>query len=136
MANETLTTIVGNLTGDPLLAFTKAGVPVARFTVASNARVRDRDSGEWTDGDVLFLPCVAWRRPAENVAQALRKGIRVVVTGRLRQHHHQSANGGQRQTIELEVEDVGVSLRLASVVITRVLPEIAEPPIAKTDAIA
>jgi single-strand DNA-binding protein len=111
MSNETTTTVAGNLTADPGLRVTAAGRPVAQFTVASTSRVLDSASGEWRDGSTLFLHCTAWLRMAENVAESLRKGTRVVVTGRLQQRMYEIEEGQKRSTIELVAEDVGVSLR-------------------------
>jgi single-strand DNA-binding protein len=111
MANETIITVVGNLVGEPELRFTQSGAAVANFTVASTPRfVKD---GQWRDGDTLFLRCTIWREPAENVAESLTKGDRVVVTGRLRQRSYD--NDGQRRTVtELHVDEVGPSLRYAT----------------------
>jgi single-strand DNA-binding protein len=115
VSNETTTTVAGNLTADPELRVTATGRPVAQFTVASTSRVLDSTSGEWRDGSTLFLRCTAWLRMAENVAESLRKGTRVVVTGRLQQRAYESEDGQKRSTIELVAEDVGVSLRHAIV---------------------
>jgi single-strand DNA-binding protein len=114
MSVET-TTVAGNLTADPELRFTTAGGPVARFTVASTSRVQDNSSGEWRDGDTLFLRCTVWRRTAENVVESLRKGNRVVVTGRLQQRTYETDDGQRRSTIELVADEVSVSLRHAIV---------------------
>jgi single-strand DNA-binding protein len=111
MSNETTTTVVGNVTADPELRETGSGVPVATFTVASTSRVRDGQSGEWRDGETLFLRCSAWRRTAENVAGRIRKGDRVVVTGRLRQRTFETDAGQRRSTIELMADEVALSLR-------------------------
>jgi len=119
MSNQTTMTVAGNLTADPELRFTAAGVPVAQFTVASTSRVRDSASGEWRDGDTLFIRCTAWRRTAENVVESLGKGTRVVVTGRLQQRAYETEDGQKRSTIELAAEEVSVSLRHA---VVRVLP--------------
>lgn len=119
MTGETSITVVGNLTADPELRFTPSGAAVTNFTVASTPRVFDRDSGEWRDGDPLFLRCGLWRQPAENVAESLQRGSRVIVTGRLRQRSFQTKDGDKRAVIELEVEDVGASLRYATARITR-----------------
>ena len=96
MSGDTAITLVGNLTADPELRFTQSGVPVAGFTVASTPRIFDRASGEWKDGDALFLRCTLWRQPAENVAETLTKGARVIVTGRLRQRSYDTREGEKR----------------------------------------
>jgi single-strand DNA-binding protein len=115
MSNETSTTVAGNLTADPELRFTGSGVPVAHFTVASTSRVHDSSSGQWRDGDTLFLRCTVWRRMAENVAESLRKGARVVVTGRLQQRTYETDDGQKRSALELVADEVSVSLRHANV---------------------
>ena len=119
MANETITTIVGNLTADPELRFTPNGVAVANFTVASTPRTFDRQSGEWRDGDALFLRCTAWRDPAEHIAESLTRGDRVVVQGRLRQRSFETRDGDKRTVIELDVDEIGPSLRYATVKVTK-----------------
>ncbi|WP_017972412.1 single-stranded DNA-binding protein [Actinopolyspora halophila] len=111
---ETVTTVVGNLTADPELRFTASGAAVANFTVASTPRYYDRQSGEWTDGEALFLRCNIWRQAAENVAETLAKGMRVVVQGRLRQRSFETKEGGKRTVVEMEVDEVGPSLRYAT----------------------
>jgi len=115
MSNETTTILAGNLTADPELRFTGSGVPVAHLTVASMSRVQDGTSGEWRDGDTLFLRCTVWRRMAEDVTESLRKGTRVVVTGRLQQRTYETDGGQKRSTIELIADEVSVSLRHATV---------------------
>lgn len=110
VSNETTATVVGNLTADPDLRQTSAGVPVATFTVASTSRVKDSSSGEWRDGETLFLRCSAWRRSAESVARSLGKGDRVVVTGRLRQSTFETDEGRRRSMIELIADEVALSL--------------------------
>jgi single-strand DNA-binding protein len=112
--NETTLTIVGNLTAEPELRYLPSGAARASFTVASTARRFDRQAGEWTDGDALFLRGVAWGPLAEHVAESLSKGDRVVVNGRLRQRSFETAEGQRRQVVELEVDDLGVSLRYAT----------------------
>src|SRR5206468_1578786 len=107
-------TIAGNLVDDPELRFTPAGQPVARFRVASTPRFRDNSTGEWKDGDSLFLTCNVWRQAAENVAESLTRGMRVVVTGRLRQRSFETREGEKRTVVELEVDEIGPSLRYAS----------------------
>lgn len=114
MAGETPLTIVGNLTADPELRFTPAGAAVANFTVASTPREYDRDSGEWKDGDALFMRCNIWREAAENVAESLTRGMRVVVTGRLKQRSYDTKEGEKRTVIELEVDEIGPSLKYAT----------------------
>jgi single-strand DNA-binding protein len=119
MAGETLITVVGNLTADPELRFTPSGAPVANFTVASTPRTFDRASGEWKDGDAMFLNCAVWRQPAENVAESLTKGMRVIVQGRLRSRSYETREGEKRTVFEVEVEEVGPSLRYATAKVTR-----------------
>jgi single-strand DNA-binding protein len=116
MAGETTITVIGNLTADPELRFTPSGAPVANFTVASTPRTFDKQSGEWKDGEALFLRCSIWRQPAENVSESLTKGARVIVTGRLRQRSYEpkDAPGEKRYVIELDVEEIGPSLRFAT----------------------
>lgn len=119
MAGETIITVVGNLTADPELRFTPSGAPVANFTVASTPRTLDRQSGEWKDGEAMFLNCQVWRQPAENVAESLTKGMRVLVQGRLRSRTYEAREGGKRTVFELEVDEVGPSLRYATAKVTR-----------------
>ncbi|MEA5153194.1 single-stranded DNA-binding protein [Raineyella sp.] len=119
MAGETVITVVGNLTADPELRFLPSGAAVANFTVASTPRTFDRQSGEWKDGDALFLNCSVWRQAAENVAESLRKGMRVLVQGRLRQRSYETQQGERRTVVELEVDEVGPSLRYATAAVTR-----------------
>ena len=114
MANDTQITIVGNLVEDPELRFTPNGQAVARFRVASTPRFRDQQSGEWKDGESLFLTCNVWRQAAENVAESLHRGSRVIVTGRLRQRSYETREGEKRTVIELEVDEIGPSLRYAT----------------------
>jgi single-strand DNA-binding protein len=114
MAGETTITVVGNLTADPELRFTQAGAAVASFTVASTPRTFDRASGEWKDGEALFLRCSIWRQAAENVAESLTRGMRVIVQGRLRQRTFDTKEGEKRSVIEMEVDEVGPSLRYAT----------------------
>ena len=118
MAGETIVTIVGNLTADAELRFTAAGVPVANFTVAATPRTFDRQSGEWRDGDALFMRCNIWRQGAENVAETLTRGMRVMVQGRLRQRSFEH-EGQKRTVVELEVDEVGPSLRYATAKVTK-----------------
>jgi single-strand DNA-binding protein len=118
-AGDTQITIAGNLVDDPELRFTPAGQPVARFRVASTPRFRDNASGEWKDGDSLFLTCNVWRQAAENVAESLQRGMRVIVQGRLRQRSYETKEGEKRTVYEIEVDDVGPSLRNASAKVTK-----------------
>jgi single-strand DNA-binding protein len=118
-AGDTQITVVGNLVDDPELRFTPAGQPVARFRVASTPRFRDNASGEWKDGDSLFLTCNVWRQAAENVAESLQRGMRVIVSGRLRQRSYETKEGEKRTVYEIEVDDVGPSLRNASAKVNR-----------------
>lgn len=111
---ETPITIVGNLTADPELKFIQGGAALARFTVASTPRTYDKTSGQWRDGTAMFMRCTAWRQLAENVAESLSKGTRVVVTGRLRQHNWQTETGENRSMLALEVDEIGPSLRFAT----------------------
>ncbi len=119
-AGDTQITIAGNLVDDPELRFTPAGQPVARFRVASTPRFRDNSTGEWKDGDSLFLTCNVWRQAAENVAESLTRGTRVIVSGRLRQRSYETKEGEKRTVYEIEVDDVGPSLRNASAKVNKV----------------
>ena len=116
---DVLVTVVGNLTGDPELRFTPNGQAVASFTVASTTRVLDRTTNEWKDGDTMFLRCSVWRQYAENVAESLTKGTRVIVTGRLKQRSYETKEGEKRSVVELDVDDVGPALRNATAKVTR-----------------
>ena len=120
MAGETVITVVGNLTADPELRFTPSGAAVANFTVASTPRTFDRQSGEWKDGEALFMRCNVWRQPAENVAETLTRGMRVMVSGRLRQRSFETREGEKRTVVELEVDEVGPSLRYATAKVNKV----------------
>ncbi|MFT4227446.1 single-stranded DNA-binding protein [Micropruina sp.] len=119
MAGETQITLVGNLTADPELRFTPSGAAVANFTVASTPRTFDRQTSEWRDGDAMFLNCSVWRQAAENVAESLTKGMRVVVQGRLKSRSYETREGERRTVFEVEVEEIGPSLRYASAKVTR-----------------
>lgn len=119
MAGDTVITVIGNLTGDPELRFTPAGAAVANFTVASTPRSFDRQSNEWKDGDTLFMRCSIWREAAENVAESLTKGMRVIVQGRLVQRSYETREGEKRTVVELQVDEIGPSLRYASAKVTR-----------------
>lgn len=114
MAGETIITLVGNLTADPELRFTPAGAPVANFTVASTPRNFDRQTNEWKDGDAMFLNCSVWRQAAENVAETLTKGMRVIVQGRLKSRSFETREGERRTVFEIDVDEVGPSLKYAS----------------------
>jgi single-strand DNA-binding protein len=118
-AGDTQITIAGNLVDDPELRFTPSGQPVAKFRVASTPRFRDNTTGEWKDGDSLFLTCNVWRQAAENVAESLTRGMRVIVSGRLRQRSYETKEGEKRTVYEIEVDDVGPSLRNASAKVNR-----------------
>jgi single-strand DNA-binding protein len=114
MAGETIITLVGNLTGDPELRFTPSGAAVANFTVASTPRTFDRQTNEWKDGETLFMRCSIWRDAAENVAESLQRGTRVVVTGRLKSRSYETKEGEKRTVVEMDVDEVGPSLRYAT----------------------
>ena len=119
-AGDTAITIAGNLVDDPELRFTPAGQPVAKFRVASTPRYLDKSTNEWKDGDSLFLTCNVWRQAAENVAESLTRGMRVIVSGRLRQRSYETKEGEKRTVYEIEVDDVGPSLRNASAKVNKV----------------
>jgi single-strand DNA-binding protein len=114
MAGETVITLVGNLVDDPELRFTPSGAAVAKFRIASTPRTYDRQSGEWKDGESLFLTCNVWRQAAENVAESLQRGMRVIVQGRLRQRSYETREGEKRTVFEVEVDEVGPSLKSAT----------------------
>jgi single-strand DNA-binding protein len=113
-AGDTNITLIGNLTDDPELRFTPSGAAVAKFRVASTPRYLDRQTGEWKDGEALFLTCNVWRQAAEHVAESLQRGTRVIVSGRLRQRSYETREGEKRTVFELEVDDIGPSLRYAT----------------------
>jgi single-strand DNA-binding protein len=117
---DTQITLAGNLVDDPELRFTPSGQPVAKFRVASTPRFKDNSTGEWKDGDSLFLTCNVWRQAAENVAESLTRGMRVIVQGRLRQRSYETREGEKRTVYEIEVDDVGPSLQRASAKVTKV----------------
>jgi len=119
MAGETIITVVGNLTADPELRFTPSGAAVASFTVASTPRTFDRQSNEWKDGEALFLRCSIWRQAAENVAETLQRGMRVIVQGRLQQRSFETREGEKRTVIEMQVDEVGPSLKYATAKVNR-----------------
>jgi single-strand DNA-binding protein len=119
MAGETTITVIGNLTNDPELRFTPSGSAVANFTIASTPRTFDRQSNEWKDGETLFLRASVWREAAENVAESLTKGTRVIVSGRLKSRSYETKEGEKRTVIELEVDEIGPSLRYANAKVNR-----------------
>jgi single-strand DNA-binding protein len=114
VAGDTIITVIGNLTADPELRFTPSGAAVANFTVASTPRIFDRQSNEWKDGEALFLRCNIWREAAENVAESLTRGSRVIVSGRLKQRSFETREGEKRTVVELEVDEIGPSLKYAT----------------------
>jgi single-strand DNA-binding protein len=118
-AGDTQLTVVGNLVDDPQLRFTPAGQPVATFRIASTPRFMDKATNEWKDGDSLFLTCNVWRQAAENVAESLQRGMRVIVSGRLKQRSYETKEGEKRTVYEVEVDDVGPSLRNASAKVSK-----------------
>lgn len=120
MAGDTVITVVGNLTDDPELRFTSSGAAVANFTVASTPRFFDKQTNDWKDGDALFLRCSIWRQAAENVAESLTKGARVIVQGRLKQRSYETREGERRTVYELDVDEVGPSLRYATAKVSKV----------------
>ena len=119
MAGETVITVVGNLVDDPELRFTPSGAAVANFRIASTPRTFDRQTNEWKDGDALFLTCSVWRQAAENVAESLQKGMRVVVQGRLKSRQYETREGEKRTVFEIDVDEVGPSLRYATAKVTK-----------------
>jgi single-strand DNA-binding protein len=119
MAGETVITVVGNLVDDPELRFTPSGAAVANFRIASTPRTFDKNTNEWKDGDALFLTCSVWRQAAENVAESLQRGMRVVVQGRLKSRTYETREGEKRTVFEIEVEEVGPSLKYATAKVTR-----------------
>ncbi len=119
MAGDTVITITGNITGDPELRFTPSGAAVANFTVASTPRSFDRQSNEWKDGETLFMRCSVWRDAAENVAESIQRGTRVIVSGRLKSRSYETKEGEKRTVVEMEVDEIGPSLRYASAKVTK-----------------
>ena len=119
MSGETIITVVGNLTADPELRYTQGGLAVANFTVASTPRTFDRQSNEWKDGEPLFLRCSCWREFAEHIAGSLEKGARVIVTGQLKQRSYETKEGEKRTSMELQVDEVGPSLKYATAAVTK-----------------
>ena len=131
MSNETIVTVIGNLTADPELRYTQNGLAVANFTIASTPRTFDKARNEYVDGDALFLRASCWREFAENVAGSLSKGSRVVASGRLKQRSYETKEGEKRTAIELEVDEIGPSLRYASAQVTKTMagaPRPSDPP--------
>jgi single-strand DNA-binding protein len=122
MSGETVITVVGNLVDDPELRFTPAGAAVAKFRIASTPRVFDKQTNEWKDGDPLFLTCSVWRQAAENVAESLARGVRVIVQGRLKQRSYEDREGVKRTVYEIDVDEVGVSLARATAKVTKNVP--------------
>ena len=120
MSGETVITVVGNLVDDPELRFTPSGAAVANFRIASTPRTLDRQTNEWKDGDALFLSCAVWRQAAENVAESLQKGMRVVAQGRLKQRSYETREGEKRTVVELDVDEIGPSLRYATATVNKV----------------
>ena len=119
MAGETPITLIGNLTADPELRFTPSGAAVANFTVASTPRTFDRQTNEWRDGDAMFLNCAVWRQAAENVAESLQKGMRVIVQGRLKSRSYETREGERRTVFEIDVDEIGPALRYATAKVSR-----------------
>jgi single-strand DNA-binding protein len=119
-AGDIIVTVVGNLTNDPELRFTPSGAAVASFTVASSSRYLDKQTNEWKDGDPVYMRCSVWRQYAENVAESLQKGTRVIVQGRLKQRSYETREGEKRTVVEMEVDDVGPALRYATAKVNRV----------------
>jgi len=119
MAGETTITLVGNLTADPELRFTPSGAAVANFTVASTPRTFDRQTNEWKDGDAMFLSCAVWRQAAENVAESLQKGMRVIVQGRLKSRSYETREGERRTVFEIDVDEIGPALKYATAKVSR-----------------
>ena len=136
MAGETIITVVGNLTADPELRYTQNGLPVANLTIASTPRTFDKQANEWKDGDALFMRCSVWREFAEHVAGSLTKGMRVIAQGRLRQRTYQDREGNNRTSIELEVDEIGPSLRYATAQVIRAASSNGQKPAASAPATA
>ncbi|UUV32103.1 single-stranded DNA-binding protein [Amycolatopsis roodepoortensis] len=120
MAGETVLTVIGNLTSDPELRFTPSGAAVANFTVASTPRTLDKQSGEWKDGDTLYMRCALWRLAGENAAESLTRGARVIVHGRLKQRSYETKEGEKRTVVELDVDEIGPSLKYATAKVNKV----------------
>lgn len=120
MAGDTIITVIGNVTSDPELRFTQSGVAVANFTVASTPRYLDRQAGEWKDGEATFLRCNIWRQAAENLAESLTRGARVIASGRLKQRTYETRDGDKRTVTELAIDEIGPSLRYATATVKKV----------------
>jgi len=133
-AGDTTLTMIGNLVEDPELRFTPSGAAVAKFRVASTPRVLDKATNEWKDGDSLFLHCQIWRQPAENVAETLTKGMRVILSGRLKQRSYETKEGEKRTVFEVEVDEIGPSLRNATAKVTKSAPTGKTPPVSSEKA--
>ncbi|MCW2632713.1 MAG: single-strand binding protein [Pseudonocardia sp.] len=133
MAGETVTTVVGNLTADPEIRYTPSGAVVASFTIASTPRSFDRASGQWKDGEALFLRCSLWRAVAENAAESLQRGTRVIAQGRLQQRSFETREGEKRTVIELAVDEIGPSLRYATAKVNRVNRRSSPPALEEED---
>jgi single-strand DNA-binding protein len=127
MSGETQVTVIGNLTADPELRFIPSGAAVANFTVASTPRSYDKTTGEWKDGEALFLRCNLWRQSAENLAESLTRGTRVIVSGRLVQRSFETREGDKRTVMELEVDEIGPSLKFATVKVNKTIRDSSEP---------
>ena len=125
---ETTCTLTGNLTADPELRFTPSGAALANFTVAATCRTLDKTTNQWRDGQALFMRCTLWRQPAENLAESLRRGDRVIVTGRLRQRSFETREGDKRTTIELDVDEIGASLKFTTLTLTKTDRATAQAP--------
>lgn len=133
-AGDTTLTMIGNIVEDPELRFTPSGAAVAKFRVASTTRVLDKATNEWKDGDSLFLYCQIWRQPAENVAETLTKGMRVILSGRLKQRSYETKEGEKRTVFEVEVDEIGPSLRNATAKVTKSAPTGKTPPVSSEKA--
>jgi single-strand DNA-binding protein len=127
MSGETVITVVGNLVDDPELRFTPSGVAVANFRIASTPRTFDKQANEWKDGDALFLSCHVWREAAENVAESLQKGMRVIVTGRLTMRQYETREGEKRTSVEVQVDEVGPALKYATAKVARTTRQGGQP---------
>ena len=136
MAGETVITLVGNLTADPELRFTPSGAAVANFTVASTPRTFDRQTNEWRDGDAMFINCAVWRQAAENVAESLQKGMRVIVQGRLKSRSYETREGERRTVFEIDVDEIGPALRYATAKVTRTDQPAAVAAVSQSAAVA
>jgi single-strand DNA-binding protein len=132
--NETTCILTGNLTADPELRFTPSGVAVANFTVAATSRTFDKTANQWRDGEALFLRCTLWRQAAENLAESLRRGDRVIITGRLRQRSFETREGDKRTMIELDVDEIGASLKFTTLKLTNTERVTAQAPTSEQTA--